>query len=187
MTWCFGYKKEPHRNCCCGSIHVKYAAIAIGIIEICGVIVQGITLANGGLAGAASKTELVYNLGAMIIAIMTIALMFWGIVREKPLLIVPHLSFQLLCVIVFILSATLLLITSLTISNDNETKSTPVFSFVVSVVFYALSILEIWFFFVILMCYRFIQAKTESAVIRSVELDNGYGSTVDEKVADNKK
>lgn len=166
-------------RCCCEIMHVQTGSILIGVIEICAVLGQLAYLIAMSTEGVENKTELVYSLGGMIVALASVASMFYGISKQRSTFLVPHLSFQLLTIIVFMLAATFLLVWSILELRQDEPKSPITFSLVVAGIFYIMAVFEVWFFVVVLSCYRLIRDRNKfspQCYDLVIEPIKGYGT-----------
>lgn len=100
---------NPRYRCCCGMLHVKRAAIVIGIVELAlmfGYLIDAIRSFASKGALAQSVVEVFYA----VIFIIVVLIMMYGVRMEKKTFLVPHIVWSLICIVLSVLLAALLIL-----------------------------------------------------------------------------
>jgi len=78
---------DRYRGCCC---HVTTCVYVIGAFELVGLLAAIITAATGPQMPGALPGTIV----GFVIGVAVVVAMFFGVAKEQPLLLIPHIVFQ---------------------------------------------------------------------------------------------
>lgn len=83
-------------RCCCRSCHVKYGALAIGVFEVLVMAYHFasclILLIREDIAAHTASTAI--TMVGIALALGAVACVFYGVIKQKPLFVLPHLILQ---------------------------------------------------------------------------------------------
>jgi len=182
----FNPDAPQYRTCCC---HVKTCTIIIAIWEAIGVVAM---LVDGLVAKFSNNTaDGTYRLigGAVGFAIyaIIIVLLIIGLVKEHPGFLIPHLVMQVLSLILMALAALMYVLELCGVlkpaqhdydpyklqSNKNENNGT--IEMIVRIVAFVLgALISIWFFLVVLKCYRYFRDKRRAGYMPGAPVSVAY-------------
>lgn len=157
---------QQYQTCCC---HVKIAAYVIGILETIGIIVALISsIAGYGVDGS----PYYYNsmIGAIIgfiLGIVILALLFVGLYREIPAMILPHIVLQGVAIALFAILIIVYIVAAAggmaLAASYNEDASGYLAVVIVAIIFCGIALgLEAYFMQQMIRCYRYLRLKTHS-------------------------
>lgn len=162
---------NPRYRCFCQKCHVTFGAKVIGIIEVIGMAIT-YKIYMGYFVHPSEITFLTRQLGLLsflLMAAVPVGLMFIGIKKEKKGFVLPHLVFQIFCIVGFVICSAFFLYFTLIgigITATVETKSAAQSAIYVTAVMLGLfsfgafsATLEIWWFIVIYRLYEFLKEK----------------------------
>src|SRR4051812_49157237 len=83
-------------RCCCRSSHVRHGAVIIGVCEL---LIMAYQLVNSVIALTKSDLDahvvsISITFVALFIGVIVVGCLFFGLVKKKPVLLVPHLLMQ---------------------------------------------------------------------------------------------
>ena len=90
LLWDEGDRKY---KCCCDGVHIAVGSVAIGVVETVGSVVVGAVGLEKWLEEGWDRVGLTLVILAVVAALLVV-LLFLGLRREAPLLLIPHLVFQ---------------------------------------------------------------------------------------------
>lgn len=173
-------ESDPKYKCCCNCMHVRVGAIVIGVLELLGAVSNiGVSFKTFGEGGHHKVPgEPYYQLVGAVILIIAVVVMFIGIKKENPTLLIPHMVVQVvgiisLAILGIVLICFLALGTTAVNQHENIDEASAqatiiAFIFIVIALFVS-ALIEIWFFVVILKLYRYYQEKRAASYIPAVQ------------------
>jgi len=114
-------KDRRQYTCLCGFMHLRTAALLIGVVEAICVLIALISVIVRYSQGTAPVGSLVVVLISAVIAAMALACLFLAIRRQQPPLLLPHIAIQILATIALLILAIILSVK--TISTALHSKS----------------------------------------------------------------
>jgi len=183
----FDPDSPTYRTCCC---HVRTCTIVIGVLNAIGLIAQLIrfcignttsTVTYGGATITTTETTasvgwpLAVSIVSFIIGVIVVILLFVGVSKQHHAFLIPHLVFQIigiigavvLIIVMAIGAAGLGALSNQSQSSDeaNVASAVMIACIIVIVVLIICIGLEIWFFIVVLKCYRFFRDQRAAGVV----------------------
>jgi len=153
----------PQYRCCCGACHSRTGALIIAILMVIGSLISMINAIAGG-------HSVVYSILGVALSLLMSVLLLVGILKEMPVLMIPSMVIMVIEIVLAVVGGMMFIIwplvdvdgmvrrmgydDDLTSSQEATIKGT----FIGMGVVYLLCVLIlIWFFTVILACYRYLR------------------------------
>jgi len=151
----------PQYRCCCGACHSRTGALIIAILMVVGSIASLIQAIAGG-------HSVVYSILAVALSLAMSVLLLIGILREIPVLMIPAMVIMVIEIVMYVVLGIMFVVWALvnldgmvdTLGgklNDSDVAAVRGGFIAVGVVFLLCVLLQIWFFTVILACYRYLR------------------------------
>lgn len=177
----FDANSPRYRTCCC---HVRVCTIVIGVLELFGLIGQLVNAciryskgdadikpvttpspdhadhAASFALGAPTAGSLAGSIISVIVGLIVVILLFVAVWKQHHLFLIPHLVFQILSIVAMIAVVVLSIIGAIAIGvnyKDADEGALFILLAVLAAVLIVAVIIEIWFFVVVLKCYRFLR------------------------------
>jgi len=171
----FNPDSSAYKTCCC---HVRTCTLVIGILELIAITAQFLNTvisgANSGLTGATSGASIALAVIMFIFGLVVIILLFVGLKKQNHKFLIPHLVFQVFAMIIvgiFIVIFILGVVVAESNSTDEVVAKAVLIAGIIGIVVCALAIaFEIWFFVVVLRCYRFFRDQGQAGYPANIQL-----------------
>lgn len=148
------HTEDKRYKCCCRCCHSTTGCMIIGVVEI--------LWALAGLIFQISTNQYRVNVASsavpFVVTCLIVGLMLFGVKKEKPSLLIVHMIFQIIAIIGFVIAVILLIIALIYFNWDNLTWFER-WSLATLVVAILAAAFQIWFFVVVLSCYRYLKDK----------------------------
>jgi len=164
--------KSSHSDrCCFGSCcHVTTCVYIIGSLQLigllCGLISSVVEYAQGKSTGTYvdAKLNMIGMIIGFVIGLAFVIMLFLGVSKERPCLLIPYMVVQVFSLIGFLAGAVIAIVAIVAARksdklNDDQKNAVVAVSAVAVVSYFIALIIQIFFLTQVIKCYRYLKEK----------------------------